>query len=205
MSDVTVIDAGMGNLASISNALRSVGANVKVTSTPSEVANAARLVLPGVGAFGRCVSELRKRRLRVPLEQRIAAGVPVLGICIGFQVLFKSSDELGFHRGLGHVPGKVQRFDEPDLIVPHMGWNIVHPKREHPLLSDLPETSYVYFVHSFRPIGVPDKYVLATTDYGSDFVSAVSVNNLVGVQFHPEKSGPTGLRMLTNFLDWDPS
>jgi len=205
VSDVTVIDAGMGNLASISNALRTVGGNVNVTSTPSDILKANRLVLPGVGAFGRCISELRKRRLRVPLEARIKAGVPVLGICIGFQALFKSSDELGFHRGLGHVPGKVKRFDDDELIVPHMGWNIMHPKRDHPLFSDLPETSYVYFVHSFRPVTVPDKYVLATTDYGDDFVSAVATENLVGVQFHPEKSGPTGLRMLTNFLGWDPS
>lgn len=204
MTDVALVDYGMGNLRSLSNALKAVGADLAVTSDPARVLEARRVVLPGVGAFGRCMAELRERSLLAPVERFLDSGRPLLGICVGFQVLFDESTEHGSHRGMGRVPGRIERFDEPDLIVPHMGWNSVAIRQPHPLLDGIESGAHFYFVHSYRPRLVPDSASLATSDYGSEFVCAVASDNLAGVQFHPEKSGPVGLRLLSNFLSWSP-
>lgn len=202
--NVTVIDAGMGNLRSISNALAVVGGEVNLTANPEEIARADRLVLPGVGAFGRCMMELAERGLLDPLQRRIDSGCPVFGICLGFQVLFERSTEHGDHAGLGRIPGRVTPLDQPGLIVPHMGWNEAHQTRGHEIFDGIATASHFYFDHSYRPVDVADENTLAVTDYGDNFVCVVGHRNLLGAQFHPEKSGPVGLRMLKNFLRWNP-
>ena len=204
-ADVVVIDYGMGNLRSIANALQTVGAVVEVSSDPERIGSAGRLVLPGVGAFGRSMQELRERGLIEPMSEAVSRWVPFLGICLGFQVLFEGSTEFGEHEGVGWVSGRVDRFDDTDLIVPHMGWNFVTPSRAHPLFKGLDAGGHFYFVHSYRPEGVRESETLATTEYGEDFVCAVHHNSVVGTQFHPEKSGPMGLQMLENFLSWSPA
>jgi glutamine amidotransferase len=204
MPEVLVIDYGMGNLRSITNALRAVGGDVEVSSEPHRVDLAPRLVLPGVGAFGRSMLELRDRALIAPIQRVVEAGKPFLGICLGFQVFFECSTEYGAHDGLGFVSGRVNRFEGPDLIVPHMGWNRLDLLRDHALLKGIHSGAFVYFVHSYRPTGVATPEALATSDYGGSFVAAVARDNLAGFQFHPEKSGRVGLRMLENFLAWRP-
>jgi glutamine amidotransferase len=205
VNPVVVIDYGMGNLRSIANALGKVGASVDITSDPSRVAKAQRLVLPGVGAFGRSMEELAGRELIGPISEAVDRGVPLLGICLGFQVLFEASTEFGDNDGLGLMAGRCDRFDDTDLIVPHVGWNRVEPRRSHPLFDGLESGGYFYFVHSFRPESTHDDDVLATTEYGDDFVCSVHKGSVVGTQFHPEKSGRLGMKMLTNFMAWNPS
>ena len=204
MPEVVVIDYGMGNLRSIANALRAVGADVEVSSDPDTVASAERLVLPGVGAFGRAMQEIDDRQLMEPIVESIRSGQPLLGICVGYQVLFEGSTEQGRHRGIGLFSGCVERFDDESLIVPHMGWNRIEILREHSLFDGVPSGSFVYFVHSYRPVDVPSEQALTTTPYEDDFVSAIARDNVVGCQFHPEKSGTVGLRILENFLRWRP-
>jgi glutamine amidotransferase len=205
---VVVIDYGMGNLRSIGNALRAVGADVLVSQDPAAVASAERLVLPGVGAFGMSMHELGARKLLGPILDAVQAGRPLLGICLGYQVLFERSNEHGEHAGMGLFEGSVERFDQPGLIVPHMGWNRILFESSsgppHPVLEGLSSGAFVYFVHSYRSIDVSDADALTRTDYGELFVSGVARDNLVGFQFHPEKSGPVGLRILRNFLSWSP-
>lgn len=202
---VTVVDAGMGNIHSISSALHTVGGEVEVTAVPERILASERLVLPGVGAFGRCMAELGERHLLEPLQAYHRSGRPMLGICLGFQVLFQDSTELGVHRGLGWIDGHVEQFENTDLIVPHMGWNRVVSVDHHHLMDGVEDGAHAYFVHSYRPVRVPESAVVATSDYGEHFVCAVGLENVVGVQFHPEKSGPVGLRMLANFLRWSPT
>lgn len=204
MVSVLVIDYGMGNLRSIANALREVGAEVTVGDDPRLVYAANRIVLPGVGAFSRSMQELASRELLGPLGDAVRGGKPLLGICLGFQVLFASSTEHGEHAGMGYVSGRVERFEGDGLIVPHMGWNRIVTERPHPLLEGVTSGSHVYFVHSYRPVHTDPSDVLARTDYGGWFTSAVARSNVAGYQFHPEKSGHVGLRLLQNFLTWEP-
>lgn len=202
MAEVGVVDYGMGNLHSIGSALAEVGADVTLVRDAAALARFDRVVLPGVGAFGRSMANLRSAGLDEALRAHVTAGRPLFGICLGFQVLFESSDELGEHPGLGLVPGRVTRF-VTDLHVPHVGWNVLKP-RPHPLLSGLGRAPHAYFVHSFRPEGVPEDVVIARSEYGGDFVCAVARGSAAGVQFHPEKSGPEGLCILRQFIDWRP-
>ena len=200
---VTIIDYGIGNLRSIEKAFERVGAEVVRTDDPQAVRDAERLVLPGVGAFGACIDEIRRRDLEGPIHDAIEAGTPFLGVCVGMQLLFDVGLEKGRHRGLGVLPGRVVHFHEAetadDLVVPHMGWNAIEPTRAHPFLNGVDEPAYVYFVHSFHAVADEEAHVLATTEYGHDFPSVVQHENVLGVQFHPEKSQSSGLRMLENF------
>lgn len=202
MADVAVIDYGMGNLHSISSALEAVGAKVELVTDAAGLAAHPRAVLPGVGAFGRSMQHLEAAGLVEGLRAHVAAGRPLLGICLGFQVLFTSSEEHGHHAGLGLVPGRVVRF-ETDLHVPHVGWNVLRCEA-HPLFAGLGPDPHAYFVHSFYPVDVPEDVVVARSEYDGPFVCAVAKGPVLGVQFHPEKSGPEGLSMLARFLEWQP-
>ncbi|MGA9140853.1 MAG: imidazole glycerol phosphate synthase subunit HisH [Methanocella sp.] len=193
---IAIVDYGAGNIRSVERGLAFVGTPGKMTGDPGEIESADAIVLPGVGAFEACMRQVAP--LQKVLTGRIEAGVPFLGICLGMQMLYEESEEGGLIKGLGIVPGRVTRFNGR-LKVPHMGWNSLTVKKEHPLLKGIPEGSYVYFVHSYRA-GVNDSTV-AATDYGGEFtaIAANEAGNAVGTQFHPEKSGTVGLRMLKNF------
>jgi glutamine amidotransferase len=169
-----------------------------LSSDPAVLEAADALVLPGDGAFGATMDEVRRRGLVPPLMDAARAGTPLLGICIGMQLLFEESEEHGRHDGLGLLPGRVRRFEGP-LPVPHMGWNRLRRRQAHPLLDGLEDGAHVYFVHSYYCDG-PDDVVLASSDYGREFAAVVGRGNVLGVQFHPEKSQAVGLAMVGNFV-----
>ncbi|MEO1288060.1 MAG: imidazole glycerol phosphate synthase subunit HisH [Chloroflexota bacterium] len=199
---LAVIDYGAGNLRSVMHALKYLNAeNVQLVQEPSQMEDAEKIILPGVGAFGAGMQQLHQQQLVEPLKQAIKNGIPYLGICLGMQFLFDYSDEMGQHDGLGVLAGKVTRFPEFDeLKVPHMGWNVLQQTKESNLLGSLPDNPYAYFVHSYYCLPENDNDVLVTVDYGIPFTAAVERNNVYGVQFHPEKSQQVGLQILTNFL-----
>ncbi len=200
---LAVIDYGAGNLRSVMHALGSLGVeNVCVARTPHEMDGAAKLILPGVGAFGAGMQQLRAQDLVSPIRDAVQAGIPTLGICVGMQFLFEDSDEMGTHEGLGLLKGHVTRFpDRAGLKVPHMGWNQLNAERDSPLTAGIAPASYAYFVHSYYCAPADPADVLLTTDYGFPFAAAVQRGNLYGVQFHPEKSQRTGLKLLANFVE----
>lgn len=202
---IALIDYGAGNLHSVHNALVKAGAtDVCVTADPAMVARASRIVLPGVGAFRAC----RDGLFRLPgiIEAMTGAvgekGIPFLGICVGMQLLADRGEEFGAHEGLGWIPGTVRLIEstEPAIKVPHMGWNDVTPQSPHPLIM----AGEAYYLHSYQFDAADTAHVLATTDHGGSLVSAVGFDNMVGVQFHPEKSQAYGLSFLTRFLEWMP-
>jgi glutamine amidotransferase len=195
---IAVIDYGMGNLRSVQKALEHVGAEVEITRDHEHIRGASSLVLPGVGAFPKAMQAIREHGLDEVIGERVDAGVPVLGICLGMQLLFERSTEMGGADGLGLLPGEVRELDAPGLKIPQIGWNAVTWRRESPLLDGLSDPAAFYHVHSFAP-AASNGVVLGTADYGSQFVSAVQGDGVYGVQFHPEKSGPDGLRLLRNF------
>lgn len=196
---VSLVDYGLGNLGSVANMLRRAGAETRLVSTPSEIAASDRVLLPGIGAFDEGMARLRDRALIEPLREFAAMGKPLLGICLGMQLLLESSEE-GEGAGLGLIPGRSVRFSEGDGIrVPHMGWNLLEPTRADPLVEGLPEGSRFYFVHSYRVVPDRSEDVLATTEYGVRFVSMVRSGSVAGAQFHPEKSHAFGLTILRNF------
>ena len=203
---ITIVDYGIGNLRSIEKAFEAVGAEPERTDDPAVITEAERLVVPGVGAFGACIDEIRRRDLEQPILDFAASGRPFLGVCVGMQLLFEESEERGRHEGLGLLPGRIVRFDSDSagangtpLTVPHMGWNTIEPQRDSPFLADLTSKAYFYFVHSFYARPDRDDDVLAATPYGHPFPAVVGRNNVFGVQFHPEKSHRNGLRVLKNF------
>jgi imidazole glycerol-phosphate synthase subunit HisH len=195
---IAIVDYGLGNLGSVIKGFRHAGAETLLTGEPERLREAEALVLPGDGAFGATMDEIRKRDLVPVLLEAAAKGTPLLGICIGMQVLFEESDEHGRHQGLGLLPGRVRRFDGP-LPVPHMGWNRLRGRRPHPLLDGFEDGSHVYFVHSYF-CDAPDDVVIATSDYGRDFAAIAGRDNVIGVQFHPEKSQGVGLAMVKSFV-----
>ena len=202
MKEVVLIDAGTGNLRSVQKALETIGANVVRTDNPNQVLNAQRVVLPGVGAFGDFMSGLRARGLAPAIMEVAARRVPLLGICVGMQALFDVGEEMGEHKGLGLLAGKVVRFAESlSVKIPHTGWNQVQARRDALLFDQINDGAYVYFNHSYycQPWNSSD--VIATTGYGLPFACAVQKENIFGVQFHPEKSQAVGLRILKNFLE----
>jgi imidazole glycerol-phosphate synthase subunit HisH len=200
---LAVIDYGAGNLRSVLHALNALNAqNIRLVHGPDELEGAEKIILPGVGAFGAGMQKLAEQGLIEPLKAAVRAGIPYLGICLGMQFLFDVSEEMGTHNGLGLLPGKVVRFpDNLGLKVPHMGWNEIQPRRENALTAGLQPCSYTYFVHSYycEPANPAD--VLLTVDYGLPVTAAVQRDNIYGVQFHPEKSQSTGLKLLQNFLE----
>jgi glutamine amidotransferase len=196
----------MGNLRSVAQALKRVGATPRLVSSSAEFADAEALVLPGVGAFGDGCSGLAERGLVEPLREAARSGKPLLGICLGLQLLFAESEEAPGAAGLGLLPGKVMRFRgarfgaQGGLKVPHMGWNRLSFPRPHPLFANLPGEAWVYFVHSYYPVPADEETVLAESEYGMRFCAAAGRGNVWGCQFHPEKSQRVGLRILENFL-----
>jgi glutamine amidotransferase len=196
---IAIIDYGMGNLRSVEKGFLKVGADVKVTNRPDDVVKADGVVLPGVGAFKDCMSELTNLKLVDALVDAIKKGKPYLGICLGLQVLFSESEEFGRCRGLDIFRGKVVRFQNGDLKIPQMGWNQLNIKNNNPLFNGIPDKSYFYFVHSYYVAPEDEKIIATTTDYGVEFTSSVQVDNIYAVQFHPEKSQTLGLRLLGNF------
>ena len=190
----------MGNLRSVARSLERAGAKPRVTQDPDELARADRIVVPGVGALADSMRYLEKYGLADAIRERIQAGRPYLGLCLGLHVLLEEGEE-GPAQGLGILPGRVRRFPEvPGLPVPHMGWNQVALERPHPVLRE----GYFYFVHAYRPTDVPAEMILATTEYGDCFPSAVGFDACVAVQFHPEKSQRAGLALLERFCAWQP-
>lgn len=196
---IAVIDYGASNLRSVLHALSHLNIEAHVAQSPDQLDGADAIILPGVGAFGAGMDRLRAAGFEEPLKARAAAGVPLLGICLGMQFLFEISEEMGQHAGLGLLAGRVVRFPEGDLKVPHMGWNQLHPAQDSSLLAGVPEGGYAYFVHSFYVLAADPADVLARTDYGLWFPSVVGRGNVYGVQFHPEKSQRVGLQILHNF------
>jgi glutamine amidotransferase len=195
-----LVDYGMGNLRSVARAFERAGAKPRVSTDPDEVRSADRVVVPGAGASGEAMRAFEERGLAAALRERIAAGRPYLGLCVGLQILFDSAEE-GDAQCLGAIPGHVARFpSDLGLAVPHLGWNLVHLERPHPVLED----GYFYFVHAYRPTEVPADWVLATTEYGESFPSAVGSGNCIAVQFHPEKSQRAGLALLERYCEWSP-
>lgn len=195
---IAIIDYGMGNLRSVQKGFEKVGFTAEVTSDPAEVRKADKVVLPGVGAFGDAMANLRAAGMVEVVQETVQAGKPLLGICLGLHLLFDSSEEFGFHEGLHIFPGNV-RLLPPGLKVPHMGWNQIELQKQDPLLKDIPDGSMFYFVHSYY-VDPGDSQVTATlTEYGIKFTSIASMDNVWGIQFHPEKSSSVGLRILKNF------
>ena len=207
---IAIVDYGMGNLHSVAKALETVGARAQITSEPSAITQAEKVVLPGVGAFDAAMTELTRRQLVDPLRRVIASGTPYLGICLGLQLLFETSEEGEPIGGLGVLPGRVRRFKDSSLKIPHMGWNQVtsvqraavsgQKTNSCPLLQGIPDGSFFYFVHSFYGEPADASIVSLETDYGGRFAAMVWRDRLFATQFHPEKSQEVGLRLLENFV-----
>jgi imidazole glycerol-phosphate synthase subunit HisH len=197
---ILIVDFGMGNLRSVQKALEKVGAAAVISSDPERIAEADKIVLPGVGAFQDAIERLRSSGMVPPILDHIQRGKPMLGICLGLQLLFSKSHEDGEHEGLGVFAGEVVRFAEvPGLKVPHMGWNQIRIRRQAPILEEIPDGTNFYFVHSYHVIPRDEKLIAAETDYPNPFVSMIWRDNLFATQFHPEKSQRAGLAMLHKF------
>jgi glutamine amidotransferase len=194
---ITVVDYKLNNLRSLENTLRRLGHDVRVTSNPQDIRTAEKLILPGVGAFGDGMRNLREFELAEPFIEKVKAGTPTLGICLGMHLLFTESEEFGLHRGLDLLKGRVVKLPA-NLRVPHMGWNQLHPKRPDSLTEGVAESNFVYFVHSYY-VQTAANIVLATTDYELEFAAIVHERNIWATQFHPEKSQHVGERILQNF------
>ena len=200
---IAIVDYNMGNLASVKNAFATLGKEAVVESDPEKFAFYDKLVLPGVGAFGDAMMHLHERNMIEALQEFAKSGKAMLGICLGMQLLFESSQEFGEHEGLGLIKGDVVRFDESrfsePLKVPHMGWNRMFTK-DHPLFEGLDEMHYLYFVHTYHAVCSDERDIIGETEYGYRFTSAVAHDNIMGIQPHPEKSHKNGLKILENFI-----
>jgi glutamine amidotransferase len=196
---IVIVDYGSGNLRSVQKGFEKGGYEAIVSDSPSVVSNATHLVVPGVGAFSACMKNLERLHLLKPIKEAILSGKPYLGICLGLQILFTEGEEFGSFPGLDIIPGKVVRFPENELKVPHIGWNQIAIKKESPLLSGIQQSQYFYFVHSYYGLPNAEKDVVTATHYGVEFPSAIAKDNIFACQFHPEKSQAKGLRILSNF------
>ena len=197
---IAIIDYGMGNLRSVQKAFEFLGYEAVITDSPEVIASASHVILPGVGAFEDAMHRIRETQLDKALFRATADGKPVLGICLGMQMMFEHSDENGHFDGLGLFPGTITRLEEHGLKIPHMGWNTLST-RDCPLF-DAGDDPCVYFVHSYCMADVSDEWTAATCDYGQTFTAAICRGNVMATQFHPEKSGEAGLRMLKRFAEW---
>ena len=199
---IAIIDYQMGNLRSVQKGFERVGHAAAVTSDPAVIAQASKLVLPGVGAFADAIAELHRRDLVGPIRAAIDAGKPFLGICLGLQMLFECSYEDGEHEGLGILPGEVRRFEVPsEYKVPHMGWNQVRYRRRPPIFTGLEDETYFYFVHSYFVVPQDEAIVAGEAAYPDPFCAMIWRENLFATQFHPEKSQSAGLKVLRNFAE----
>lgn len=205
---INIIDYEMGNLRSVANAFERLGLAARISSDPRDIATADKLVLPGVGAFRDCITNLRQGGFVEPLLEYIDKGKPLLGICVGMQMLFDESEEFGLHQGLGLIPGRVVRFpaemieEGERLKVPHMGWNTLKLRKESPLFNGVADGSYVYFVHSYYCAAEDQNDIAASCRYGDiEFCASLWRNNIMATQFHPEKSQDLGLQIFRNFGD----
>ena len=197
---IAIIDYGMGNLASVSNAFAKLGYETIVSQDPEQILAADKVVLPGVGAFADAIKNIRTRGIDQTITELMKRNTPLLGICLGYQLLFSESDEDGVHQGLDVIKGRVEKLRLPAAFkVPHMGWNNIETKPDSRLFAGIPRGSYFYFVHSYRAIPEDDTFIAATTEYGIRIVCAIEQGNLVATQFHPEKSSDIGLKVLMNF------
>lgn len=202
-----LIDYGAGNLKSVFNALDLLGEECRVTSNPADLVEADRIILPGVGAFGECMRHFIESGMRDELDRQVlSARKPFLGICVGMQMLADRGFEQGEHAGLGYIAGEVRRIvpTDPRMKVPHTGWNDLEFRREHPLLKGILADRAVYFTHSYCMVPASDSDIVAVTEFGGPVVAAVGRGNIFATQFHPEKSQRNGLRILENFLSWNP-
>jgi glutamine amidotransferase len=198
MNSVAILDYGVGNLRSVEKAFAATGSSAIVTDDDRVLRKAEALVLPGVGAFAACMTGLAARGFDELIRERVAEGTPLLGVCVGMQMLFEESEEFGQTPGLGLLRGRVRKFSG-DLLVPQVGWNQVTRAREHWLLDDINDRAFFYFVHSFYCEPADADMVIGETDYGLSYASVVAQDQIAGVQFHPEKSQAAGLRLLGNF------
>jgi glutamine amidotransferase len=198
---IAVIDSGVANLRSVMNSLNHLGIASRIAHTPADLEGAEKVILPGVGAFGAGMQNVRQRGFVEPVRDLTARGVPLLGICLGMQMLFERSHEMGEFEGLGLLPGIIVRFPENGPKVPHIGWNQLRHNGETRLLRDVPSGGYAYFVHSFYAQPAESNTTLACTEYGIEFPAVVGRGNVFGAQFHPEKSQSTGLTLLKNFAE----
>ena len=198
MAQVAIIDYGVGNLRSVEKAFVATGVDAIVTSDERELRDANRLVLPGVGAFAACMSALCERGFDRLARERVAAGTPLLGVCVGMQMLFEESEEFGRTAGLGLLRGRVRRFSD-QVLVPQVGWNQIKQQSAHPLFRGVSDEAFFYFVHSYYCEPAQTEIAIGETEYGVNYASVVARDNLAGVQFHPEKSQAVGLKLLHNF------
>lgn len=204
---IAIIDYGVGNLFSLASSFAAIGKEATVTSDPAIIRAADRLILPGVGAFEDAARKLRESGMADLVKEEAARGKPIMGICLGMQMLFERSFEYGEHEGLGLIKGSVRPIADvipKDLKIPHIGWNALHLTRQNPLFKYLKEGDFVYFVHSFYATDCNDA-IIATSEYGAPLTAAVAVGNVMGCQFHPEKSGEVGLSILRAFCEWEVS
>jgi glutamine amidotransferase len=199
MKKIVIIDYGLGNLRSVRKGLEHAGASVLISSDPEEIRNAEGVILPGVGAFRDAMKNVEA--LRATIDDYVASGKPMLGICLGQQMMMSTSEEGGITEGLGLVKGKVLRFPHSELKVPHMGWNSIRIKQQHPLFEGMDDGAFLYFVHSYY-VDTAEKNTLLSCEYGTGFAAAIvnDAGNVIGTQFHPEKSGDVGLKILKNFV-----
>ena len=200
---IAIIDYGVGNLFSLSSSFSYIGADVKITGDAEEIRRADKLILPGVGAYSDAIKKLRMSGLDTVICDEAKSGKSIMGMCLGMQLLFEESHEYGTHRGLGLIPGSVENMDgyiTPGLKIPHIGWNALQIKKQTKLLKYLNDGDFVYFVHSYFA-KTPDKYISSVADYGYPITATVENGNIMGCQFHPEKSGKVGLNILKAFLE----
>ena len=200
---IAIIDYGVGNLYNLKNALDFQGLDNAIVDDPARISTASHIILPGVGAFRPAMDRFHDSGMEDVVRERIAAGCPFLGICVGMELMFDQSEEDGLHGGLGLIGGRVIRFSH-DLKIPQIGWNQVAAQRPDPLLAGIPDGSYFYFVHSYHFAASDPDHVAAETDFGGAVTAMVAKENMVGTQFHPEKSQKLGLMLIANFLRWRP-
>ena len=200
---IAIMDYGVGNLFSVEKAFLYLGADAMITNDAEVLRQADKIVLPGVGAFGDCMKNLQASGMIPVLKEQVQAGVPLLGICVGLQILFEGSDESPEAEGLGFFRGRVRKIQADGLKIPHMGWNSLEVRRsaKPDLFAGLPENPFVYFVHSYHAVPEDGEIVTATADYGERLTAAVAKGNICATQFHPEKSGDVGLKIIKNFVD----
>jgi len=200
MLKLAVLNYNMGNLASVVNALKILGSDIVVESNPDKIRDYDKIILPGVGSFGDAMIHLKNIGMDQAIKDYAKSGKYMLGVCLGMQLLFESSEEFGEHKGLGILEGNVKKFTKSDLKIPHMGWNKVFAKNNNTLFKDMEKDFYLYFIHSYY-IETEEKYILGETEYGERFTSAIQKDNIFGLQPHPEKSHNSGLHILKNFIE----